>query len=258
MRLKSVLSDNHNIQFDFARNYLIINKCEIFSTPSHNLNSLRSLENVKCILISEAEYMPKLSEVRQNCERFLTKSSPIIIYESTIRSATGLYAEIFREEPSLYTKKVINWQDCLNEGMFTAEMLRQASKSRSYSREILCDLYGASNVVGTFPHEWVRRAFEMNEDIQPNEFYLGLDSGWSPARFGVSLIGKNTRTGKKQIIVCDEYEENEDNMLELIVNLKNTYNVKNIFIDANDKRMVKKIKKRVPMTQLNTKNTRNI
>ncbi len=235
-RIRRLLDDKYDIIFDTARNILKINGCEIFTIASKNLNALRSLDKVSCIYISEAEYVPELAEVRQNTERFIAKSNPFIIYESTIKSAVGLYAEILKEEPSIYKKITINYLDALNQGMYDPAMLEKAKKSRSFAKEFLCDVYSLGSVTGTFPATWVRRAFTSNQEIQCNEYYLGCDSGWEPAKTGISLVGKDTRTDIKQIIVCDEYSEDEDSMLTLIVNLKN------IFIDAADKRFIKKVK----------------
>lgn len=63
-RIRRILQDKHDILIHTARNYLVINGCELLSVPSHNLDSLRSLENPSCIYISEAEYLPELSDVR--------------------------------------------------------------------------------------------------------------------------------------------------------------------------------------------------
>jgi hypothetical protein len=164
MRLRRILQEKHNIIFDTARNTLTINRCELFTVASHNLNKLRSLENPECLFVSEADYMPELSDVRQNCERFIAKSSPHIIYESTIRSSVGLYSEILKEEPSIYKKVTINYLDALREGMYLQTDIDKAKKSRSFAKEFLCDLYSLGNITGTFPPQWVRNAFTMNED----------------------------------------------------------------------------------------------
>lgn len=235
------LLEKHDIIFDTARNYLKINKCEIFSVPSHNLNALRSLENPSCIYVSESDFLPELSDVRECTERYISKSNPYIIMESTINSPTGLYASIFKEENCLYTRKTINYLDALEAGMYTQKQIDKAKQSRSFAKELLCDIWALGNVTGTFPPELVRRAFTMNEDIQPVKYVLAADPGFSPARTGITLLGIGN-DGMKQIIVSDEYEESEDDMVDLIISLKEMYKVKNIFVDASDKRFIKRLK----------------
>lgn len=46
----------------------------------------------------------------------------------------------------------------------------------------------------------------------------------------------------KTVIVSDEYNESEDDTIDLIISLKEMYNFKNIFVDASDKRLIKRLK----------------
>src|SRR5439155_24386629 len=169
-RIRTLL-EKHEILFDTARNYLFINKCELFSVPSHNLNALRSLENPTCIYVSEADFLPELSDVRECSERYISKSNPFIILESTIGSATGLYASIWKESPCLYERARINYLDALNEGMYTQREINKAKQSRSFNRELLCDF--SSAVIGnTFPANWTDTAYNRydRDAIKPTKF----------------------------------------------------------------------------------------
>jgi hypothetical protein len=236
------LFEKHDITFEYAKNYLIINNVEIFSVPSHNLNSLRSLENPSILYISEADYLPELSDVRSCCERYISKSNPHIIMESTINSPIGLYGQIFKEENSLYTRRTISYLDAFAEGMYTQKQIDKAKESRSFAKELLCDSYALGNVTGTFPPEWVKRAFEQNIEIHPTRYILAADPGYQPAFFGVCLLSVDDNSGMKQVIVGEEFSEGEEDMVNLIISLKQMYNVKNIFINGSDKRFIKRIK----------------
>jgi hypothetical protein len=240
MRLKRIIQEKHDIAFHYARNVLFLNDCEIITVPSHNMSKLRSLVNPKCLFISEAEYMPELADVRQNTERFIAKSNPYIIYESTIRSATGLYAEILKEEPSIYKKITIDWQTAMDEGMYDPEMIEKAKRSRSWAKEFLCDVFSLGNITGTFPATWVRRAFKNNEELNCTEYALGIDSGWFPAYTGIFCVGKNSQ-GMYQVQVAEEYNESEDSIIELVMLLRERFHAKNIYIDSSDKRLVRKL-----------------
>jgi len=227
-RIRTIF-EKHDIIFAYARNYLIINNVEIFSVPSHNLNSLRSLENPSIIYVSEADYLPELSDVRSCSERYISKSNPVILMQSAINSPTGLYAQIFKEENCLYTRKTINYLDALQEGMYTQKQIDKAKQSRSFAKELLCDIYALGNVTGTFNPEWVEKAFTNNMDIKPVEYNIGIDSGYKPAKFGISLIGKDAN-GMHQVITSEEYDEElEDDMVPLIISLKEQFHCRNIF-----------------------------
>jgi hypothetical protein len=241
-RIRNLL-EPHGVLFDTAKNYLIINKVEIFSVPSHNLNSLRSLENPKILYITEADFLPftDFANARECAERYISKSDPWIILESTINSPVGLFAEIFKEQNSLYTKKTINYLDALNEGMYLQKDIDKAKQSRSFAKELLCDIYALGNVTGTFNPQWVEKAFTNNMDIKPVEYSIGIDSGYKPAKFGVSLIGKDAN-GMHHVITSEEYDEElEDDMVQLIISLKEQFSCRNIFLDSSDKRLCRRL-----------------
>jgi hypothetical protein len=204
--------------------------------PQH---ALRSLESPACIYTSESEFMPgEIWEIREVCERYISKSSPYIIYESTIGSNTGLFAQIWKEEPCLYVRETVKYTDAPE--MYTESQILKHKSSRSFAREMLCDFSAVGNTEGTYPPEWVDRAFNNTMDIEPVKYYLSCDPGWTPAFSGITLIGVDNK-GMKQVIVSDEYNESEDDMVSLIVNLYQMYNVKNIFLDAADKRFIKRV-----------------
>ena len=95
-RIRRLLSDNHDIIFDTAKHYLTINKCELFAVASHNINALRSLENPSCIYVSEADFLPELSDVRECTERYISKSNPFIIMESHYKLSYWLICFYFQ------------------------------------------------------------------------------------------------------------------------------------------------------------------
>lgn len=124
----------------------------------------------------------------------------------------------------LYTRKTINYLDALAEGMYTQRDIDKAKKSRSFEKELLCNIYSLGNISSTFPPQWVERAFTMNTEINPTKYYLSCDPGWSPAKTGITLLGVDERTGMHEVIVAEEYDENESEIAELISTLKEQFN----------------------------------
>ena len=103
--------ENHNIFFDTKETFVVINGVEIECFPSHHLDAVRSLESPACIYISEADFFPigQQSEVRQVSERYITKSNPHIIMESTANAPGGLFDTMSNEQDSIYTKLYLDY-----------------------------------------------------------------------------------------------------------------------------------------------------
>lgn len=251
-RIRDQLADDqHRIFFDTAKNYFSINDVEIFSVPSHNLDAMRSLEKPSILYCSEADFMPNESSViRAVFERYIAKSSPWVIYESTIGSVDGLLSQIYHEpaDESIYFKCKINYEDCLREGMYNLAEIERAKRSRSFNRELLCE-FGSAATGNTFPPLLVDQAFNLFHHHQLPEPYLyamAVDPGWSPAKSGVTVIGTDRR-GMKTVMLSDEFNESEDAIVDLVVGLRDLYGggVKNIFVDASDKRFIRRLKSNI-------------
>ena len=90
-----------NIFFDSKETVLELNKVRIESYPSNHIDSFRSLDNPKFILLDEADFFRKSEqeEVRAVSERYIAKSNPYIILVSTPNMPEGLMQNI-ENEPS--------------------------------------------------------------------------------------------------------------------------------------------------------------
>jgi len=86
---------------------LYIRKCWIQAYPSHHLDAMRSLINVKFILLDEADFFPpgQQQDARSVSERYIAKSYPHIVMVSTPNTPGGLFDKMERDyNDKLYLK----------------------------------------------------------------------------------------------------------------------------------------------------------
>lgn len=86
---------------------LIINNVEITAFPGGNMDAMRSLINVRLILLEEADFFSigEQQEARKISERYIAKSPGLsILMISTPNAPGGLYETIELENPSIYNK----------------------------------------------------------------------------------------------------------------------------------------------------------
>jgi hypothetical protein len=99
-RLKSIISQNSGIMFNTKETVLVLNHCIIEVYPSHHLDAMRGLTDVKLILIDEGDFFPpgEQENARIVSERYIGKSDPIIVMVSTPNLSGGLFEKIELED----------------------------------------------------------------------------------------------------------------------------------------------------------------
>lgn len=109
-RLFEILS----IFFDSKENVLELNKCRIEAYPSNHIDSFRSLDNPKFILLDECDFFSQRqqTEVRDVAERYIAKSNPYIVLVSTPNIPNGLMQTIEQkpERSCLYKRIKLDYR----------------------------------------------------------------------------------------------------------------------------------------------------
>ena len=97
-RLKNIFERKLGVYFDNKETVLELNGCTIEAYPSNHLDSYRSLEKPKFILIDEGDFFRKgeQEDVRFVTERYIGKSDPYIVMVSTPNAPNGLFDNIER------------------------------------------------------------------------------------------------------------------------------------------------------------------
>ena len=80
-RMKGMFAEKLGVIFDTKETVLELNGCSIQAYPSNHIDSFRSLDNLKFIMLDEGDFMPKFQQddVRAVSERYIAKSDPYIV-----------------------------------------------------------------------------------------------------------------------------------------------------------------------------------
>jgi hypothetical protein len=130
------LFESANMYFETKETVIELNGVKIEAFPSHHLDSMRGLPNVKFILLDEADFFPidQQQDARDVSERYIGKSDPYIVMVSTPNQPNGLFEQIEREPKSLYKRIFLDYTYGLGKIYSQSEILK-AQTSPSFSRE---------------------------------------------------------------------------------------------------------------------------
>src|SRR4029079_3573098 len=107
-RLKNIFDRKLGLHFQNKETVLELNGCTIEAYPSNHIDSFRSLDNPKFILLDESDFWRKseIDNVRHVAERYIGKSDPYIVMVSTPNAPGGLFETIEKEpeESCLYKR----------------------------------------------------------------------------------------------------------------------------------------------------------
>jgi hypothetical protein len=141
-RFKGLFSKVSPKLFDkSSRTVAILNGVRIEAFPSHHVDTMRGLTNVRAIISDESDYYPKFQqlEVRAVCEGYIGKpnSDPTIILVSTPKAPGGLMQQIELEPDSLYFKLFFDYRYGLegSNPIYSLEQIERAKLSPEFGRE---------------------------------------------------------------------------------------------------------------------------
>jgi hypothetical protein len=249
-RLKGLFS-NSGVFFDSKETVLELNGCIIEAFPSHHLDAMRGLTDVKFILLDEADFFPpgQQENARSVSERYRAKSDPIIAMVSTPNLPGGLFEKIENEDPKtcIYHKLFLDYTIGLGK-VYTFKEIEEAKASPSFDREYnLAYGYGLGNVV--LPSEIVRATAlgKAMESISPDSIHtdktMGIDAGFGDSKF--AFVVSEVIDGKARVIYSQEFERpRQEVMLDIAYNLILQYNIDKVYIDAANVSFIKSLKQR--------------
>jgi len=107
-RLKNIFERKLGLIFQNKETVIELNGCTIEAYPSNHLDSYRSLDNPKIILLDESDFWRKseIDNVRHVAERYIGKSDPYIVMVSTPNAPNGLFEKIEKqpEDSCIYNR----------------------------------------------------------------------------------------------------------------------------------------------------------
>jgi len=124
------------IFFNTMKTIIDLNGCIIEAFPSHHLDAMRGLSNLKFIMADEAEFWPEnqITDVMTIIERYIGKSNPKIVLISTPYKPGGLMESIHKDPHSIYNKIYLPYTVGLGT-IFSQEDIAEAQQSASFQRE---------------------------------------------------------------------------------------------------------------------------
>ena len=233
-RLKAIFSNKLGLYFTNKETVLELNGCLIEAYPSFNVDSFRSLDNPKFILLDEADFFRKgeQEEVRHVSERYIGKSDPYIVMVSTPNNPGGLFYNIEQEpeETCLYKRLKMDYTYGLGK-IYTKEEIDKARLSPGFGREY--ELQYLGKIGNVFNSLQIDRAIELGEQyneiaisgelcIPTNDYTLhsvGVDVGFGSSSTAVVLTEFLKEESKIRVLYSEEFEHaNPQDIVDLCFN----------------------------------------
>lgn len=252
-RMKRLFEPKLKILFDSKETVLELNRVRIEAYPSNHIDSFRSLENPKFILLDECDFFRKSEseEVRAVAERYIAKSNPYIILISTPNLPEGLMETIEKEpeDTCLYHRIKLDYRYGLSK-IYSIEDIERAKQSPSFDREY--DLKYLGKVGNLYSQLSIQNAIERGRvGYDPDsinmlsEKYMTIDPAFSSNKFAIMVAEWNRSQKQIRILYSEEldhpsYEEALDHVFRI---RKQMGNVLNIGVDASNPELIVSLKK---------------
>ena len=209
--------------------------------PSHHLDSMRGLTDVKFILLDEADFFPpgQQQDARDVSERYIAKSNPHIVMVSTPNAPDGLFEHIEREPPEtcLYHRVFLPYKIGMGT-IYDDVEIHKAMESPSFEREYnlkylggIGNLFHVADVMATITEE-----YDPYDPAMIDSTFYGRSMGIDPA-FGSSqfaIVVSQGRNDKIEVLYADSFQRPVfEEMLDIIAALRQKMRVPYIFIDAS-------------------------
>ncbi len=237
-RLKMLL-EPFEIYFTPKETVLNINSVEIECFPSHQLDSFRSLTAPAFIYVSEADFFPfsQQQDVRLISERYIPKSDPIILLESTPNAPGGLFDSIEREKNSMYTKLVYDCYVGLNK-IYTQTEINNAKLSAAFAREMspLQYLGGSGNVFSDFV---ITQCSNTEYSLNPTDYQFsikcgGLDWGQGSSKTALVILAFSPHDNKIKVVHAQQWTRPDyDKIFPLIWEILKSWEVPHLVCDGS-------------------------
>jgi len=229
----------------------IVNNVKVEAFPSHHVDTIRGLDNVKFILSDETDYYPPFqqTEVRAVMEGYIGKpnSDPTIVMVSTPKAPGGLMQQIELEPDSLYHKLFFDYTYGLQGPypIYSQEQIKKARSSPSFEREYNLKYQGLiGNVFHTKDIDAAIEKGKLYDPVIPNTYpqkCMGIDPAYGSSSFGIVVV--QFVDGQLQILYAEEYKRPDfDEMLEKVWDLLVKYSIEKVMIDGANPSFIRSLK----------------
>jgi len=228
--------------FPTGTQVLNIMSTEIAAFPSHHMDAMRALENVKLVFLDEADFFPEFQQtsVRGVSERYIGKSRADIVMVSTPNLPGGLFDRMEQEEESMYKRVVMDYTYGVNK-IYTSEDIELAKLSPEFQREY-CGRYGY-NVGNVFLPEHIERALELGKEHFPQTLSdynpsksraLGIDPAFGSSAF--AFVITEVINGIITVLYAQKFTRPDyEAMVSLAYSLMHEYKIDRVFTDGSNR-----------------------
>jgi hypothetical protein len=215
--------------------------------PSHHVDTMRGLDNVKLIMSDESDFYPPFQQqaIRAVCEGYILKpnSNPTIIFVSTPNAPNGLMQQIELEKDSLYYRLFFDYRYGLEgpQPIYSQEHIEKARKTPEFGREFELKYLGRQgNVLSTIAVDrcistgaTLAKTAPLDDWNIPTKYVMSVDIGWGSV---TAIMVSRFVNGKVQIIYSREFTRAlPADIIDEIWRLKRKCNgnLQNILMDAS-------------------------
>jgi hypothetical protein len=236
--------------FETKNTVVILNECKIEAFPSHHLDNMRGLTDVKFILLDEADFFPPSEQdsARDVSERYIGKSDPHIVMISTPNVPGGLFDKMENDKDPqfLYHRMFLPYTRGLGK-IYNEEEIAKARRSPSFQREYnLRYGYGTGNV---FLPEQIDRLVDRDgsylqlssQTVANADTAIGVDPGFGSSNFAICVTALLDQ--KLNVLYCRQFEKSYYmDMENLVFSLMKQYNAQKVYIDAANPAFIRALK----------------
>lgn len=249
-RLKAIFSNKLGLYFTNKETVLELNACTIECYPSNHIDSFRSLDNPKFILLDEADFFRKgeQEDVRHVSERYIGKSDPYVVMVSTPNNPGGLFYQIEQEpeDTCLYKRLKMDYKYGLGR-IYTKEEIDKATLSPGFGREY--ELQYLGKIGNVFNSLQIDRAIELGElykDISINDYTLhsvGVDVGFGSSNTAIVLTEFLKEESKIRVLYSEEFSNgNPQDIVDICFDMYRKHYNTWLFVDGANRAFVNLIK----------------
>src|SRR5215216_650960 len=250
-RFKGLFATNFGANDRTQSTVAIVNGVKVEAFPSHHVDTMRGLDNVKFIYCDESDFFPPFQqrEVRAVMKGYIGKPNPDphIVVVSTPKAPGGLMHQIELESDSLYHKLGFDYAYGL-EGpypIYSLDQIQKAKQSPDFEREYNLKYLGLiGNVFHTKDIDAAIEKGKLYDPETPNTYSqkcMGIDPAYGSSSFGIVVI--QFVDGQLQIIHAEEYKRPDFNeMLQKVWDLLVKYSIEKVMIDGANPSFIKSLK----------------
>lgn len=251
---KLPINEDYNTKKEFS-----LNSVEFRAYPANNVDSIRSKENMRMIIVDEIAFFTMVEQqtVRDAFEHYIGGSDVVIVLITTAGKApSGVAYEIETEEPTIYKRHLYDYNLGLvvhpesMTSLYNKAKLDKLRTSSSWTRNFLRVWgHGAGNIFNSNTVDLISKEFYPLGDIRGFPNVLAIDPAYGQVRNKTSSkfagVGMWKENNEYYVRSWFELEEpSDDEALDRIHKELDEYGYNNLIVDGHWTGIINTFRKR--------------